>query len=130
MPSLREHKTNIRVRYTDTDPMGFLHHSAYLTYFEIGRTELLRASGGNYREMEETGNFVVVVEAQVRYRRPASYDDLLTVKTIVSRVTPARIEHKYELLRDNELLATATVTLAMINDQGQLQRIPESLQTD
>ncbi len=122
---LREHEYEIRVRYTDADPMGFLHHGAYLTYFEIGRTELLRASGGNYRQMEEEGLFAVVVDARVRYRKPARYDDLLKIKTTVSRVSAAKIEHDYEVRRDGQLLATAHIILAIINAEGQVQRVPE-----
>ena len=67
---LRQHETEIRVRYPEADPMGFLHHSQYLTYFEVGRTELLRASGGNYRKMEEAGVGVVVVKAECKYHHP------------------------------------------------------------
>lgn len=59
---LREHEIQIRVRYQDADPMGLLHHANYFTYFEMGRTELLRASGGNYRRMEEEGMYAVVVK--------------------------------------------------------------------
>ena len=88
-PMLREHEITIRVRYQETDPMGFLHHGYYFTYFEIGRTELLRASGGNYRKMEEEGLLAVVVHAECRFRRPARYDDLfLTLRTKILRITP------------------------------------------
>ena len=127
---LREHETQIRVRYTDTDPMGFLHHANYLTYFEIGRTELLRAMGGNYRRMEAEGVFVVVVKAECQYRRPARYDDIVTVHTRIAQVSPAKIEHYYHLTRDGELLATGRVTLAMVDRQGNVQRVPEWMQTD
>lgn len=122
---MKQHDTTIRVRYEDADPMGFLHHAKYLSYFEIGRTEMYRASGGNYRELEESGNFVVVVKAEVRYRRPARYDDVLTVRTTLKGVTMAKILHEYQLLRDGEVLATADVTLALIDRSGQAQRIPE-----
>jgi acyl-CoA thioester hydrolase len=124
---LREHQIQLRVRYQEADPMGFLHHSNYLTYFEIGRTELLRASGGNYREMEEQGLLVVVVRAEVRYHRPARYDDLLTIHTRIARVTPAKIEHEYRVTRDAELLAVGHVTLAVVDRQGSVQRVPEWL---
>jgi acyl-CoA thioester hydrolase len=124
---LREHQIQLRVRYQETDPMGFLHHSNYLTYFEIGRTELLRASGGNYRQMEEQGLLVVVVRAEVRYHRPARYDDLLTIHTRIARVTPAKIEHEYRVTRGEELLAVGHVTLAVVDRQGSVQRVPEWL---
>jgi len=127
---LREHEIEIRVRYQETDPMGYLHHANYFTYFEIGRTELLRASGGNYRRMEESGLLAVVIHAECRFRRPARYDDLLTLRTRVVRVGPAKIEHEYDLMRDGETLATARVKLALVNREGEVQRVPDWLQLD
>ncbi|MCU0959770.1 MAG: acyl-CoA thioesterase [Pirellulaceae bacterium] len=124
---LREHETRIRVRYQDADPMGLLHHANYFTYFEIARTELLRASGGNYRQMEEQGTFAVVVKAECIYHKPARYDDELTVRTIITRVTAAKIEHEYVLSREAERLATARVTLALVDRTGAVQRVPEWL---
>ena len=122
---LREHEIELRVRYQETDPMGFLHHAFYFTYFEIGRTELLRASDGNYRRMEEEGLLVVVVRAECKFHRPARYDDVLKLRTTVARVTPAKIEHEYRLFRGEELLALGNVTLAVIDREGQVQRVPE-----
>ena len=125
---MKQNETEIRVRYEDADPMGFLHHAKYFSYFEIGRLELFRASGGDYRALEESGLFVVVVKAECRYRKPARYDDLLTVRTTLGNITPAKIQHDYVLLRDGEQLATATVTLAVVNREGQVQRVPEWIQ--
>ena len=125
---MKQHETNIRVRYEDADPMGFLHHAQYLSYFEIGRLELFRASGGDYRALEESGVFVVVVKVECRYQKPARYDDLVTVRTTLAKITSAKIVHDYVLLRDDEQLATATVTLAVVNREGQVQRVPEWLQ--
>ena len=122
---MRQHEIQLRVRYQETDPMGFLHHAYYLTYFEIGRTELLRAAGGNYRRMEESGLLVVVVKAECRYRRPARYDDLLRLRTTVVRVTQAKIEHRYELFRDDECLAVGHVTLAVIDRTGKVLPVPD-----
>ena len=122
---MRPHETQIRVRYEDADPMGFLHHAKYLTYFEIGRTEWFRALGGDYRATEESGLFIVVVQAECRYRKPAQYDDLVTVRTTLARVSQAKIEHEYELLRGDETLATARVTLALVDRQGTVQQVPE-----
>lgn len=122
---LREHAIQVRVRYQEADPMGLLHHANYFTYFEMGRTELLRASGGSYRRMEEEGLLVVVVRASCQYHKPARYDDLLTIRTIIRRITPAKIEHEYRVERDGEHLATGHVTLAMVNRQGEVQRIPD-----
>ena len=125
---LREHEIEIRVRYKETDPMGFLHHANYLVYFELGRTELLRADGGNYRKMEEEGLFVVVVKAECKYRRPARYDDLLRLRTTVTRVTQVKIEHQYELFRENESLAVGHIMLAVIDRNGKVQPVPEWMQ--
>jgi acyl-CoA thioester hydrolase len=124
-PLLTEHEIQLRVRYKETDPMGYLHHANYLTYFELARTELLRAAGGNYRQMEADGDFVVVVRAECRYHRPAHYDDLLTIRVTVVKVTPAKIEHEYHVHRDGELLAVGHVTLAVVDRRGKVQRVPE-----
>src|SRR6476661_6441649 len=94
----------IRVRYAETDRMGLLHHANYLVYFEQGRTELLRQHGVSYRDIEDSGFYLVLAKVEVRYKQPARYDDLLTLRTTVARVTPVRIEHKYELLRGGTLL--------------------------
>ena len=124
----REHEIEIRVRYQETDPMGFLHHANYFTYFEIGRTELLRAAGGNYRQMEEQGLLVVVVEARCRFRQPARYDDLVKIRTRITRVTPAKILHEYHMLRDGQVLAVGNVTLAIIDRDGKVCRVPDWMQ--
>jgi acyl-CoA thioester hydrolase len=122
---LKQHEVELRVRYQETDQMGFLHHAYYFTYFEIGRTELLRAGGGNYREMELGGLLIVVVKAECRFHRPARYDDLLRLRTTVVRVGAAKIEHRYELFRGDELLATGQTTLAVIDRDGKVQPVPE-----
>ncbi len=122
-----QHAIQIRVRYNETDAMGFLHHSNYLCYFEVGRTELFRAQGGSYRRMEELGLYFVVAKLEVRYRRPARYDDLLTLETSIARVTPAKLEHSYRLLRGDEVLAEANSVIACVNGKGEVQRIPEDL---
>ena len=107
--------------------MGLVHHSNYLRYFEIGRTELLRASGGRYRDMEDAGQLVVVAQVDCRYKSPARYDDLIDVQTRIANVTAAKIVHEYIITRDETTLVTATVILAVIDRQGRLQRVPEFL---
>ncbi|MCA9035183.1 MAG: acyl-CoA thioesterase [Planctomycetaceae bacterium] len=124
---MNEHTTELRVRYSETDAMGFLHHSNYLTYFEIGRTELFRAQGGSYRRMEEMGHFLVVAKVNVHFRRPARYDDLLTLTTRIDRISPARIEHSYKLYRGEELLTEGNSVIACVDTNGQLQRIPDDM---
>ena len=88
----------IRVRYAETDRMGFLHHANYLVYFEQARTELLREQGGSYKRMEDEGYFLVLAKVEVKYRKPAHYDDLLTIRTFVTKTSPVRLEHRYEVI--------------------------------
>jgi acyl-CoA thioester hydrolase len=125
--TMREHTIELRVRYDEVDPMGFVHHSNYLKFFEIGRTELLRASGGCYRQMEEAGQLVVVVRVDCRYRKPARYDEVIRIRTRIDRVTAAKIIHRYEITRDGDTLVDAEVTLAVIDRRGVLQRVPQEL---
>jgi acyl-CoA thioester hydrolase len=125
---LTQHEIEIRVRYPETDPGGYAHHGAYFTWFEMGRTELLRANGVSYRQFEEEGLFVVVYRVECRYHRPARYDDLLRLRTTVTRVTAARIEHDYHLYRGQELLSEAHIVLCCVDRQGQPQRLPEWMQ--
>jgi acyl-CoA thioester hydrolase len=122
---LTEHQIEIRVRYCETDPMGYLHHANYFVYFEMGRTELLRAQQGNYRDMEAQGLFMVVVSLECRFRAPAHYDDLLTLTTRISRITPAKLEHEYKVHRGGVLLTEAKSVLACLDRDGNVQRIPD-----
>ncbi|MCX7394886.1 MAG: thioesterase family protein [Planctomycetales bacterium] len=122
-----EHTLSVRVRYCETDAMGCLHHSQFVNYFEQGRTELLRAQGGCYRDMESAGLFLVVVRLQCRYHAPARYDDLLTLVTRVDNVSAVKIEHSYKLLRGEQLLASGTSTLACVDHSGKVVRLPNSI---
>jgi acyl-CoA thioester hydrolase len=98
----------------------------------MGRTELLRANGLAYKDLEESGVFFVVARLQIKYRRPALYDEKLELETIYSRVTPGKVEHTYKLTRccDGIILAEAGTVLACVNAEGKLQRIPEFLYPD
>lgn len=107
--------------------MGYLHHSRYLQYFEMGRIELLRRLGYSYARLEEQGVFFVVVKAEVRYRAPARFDDELTLTTRIVRQTSVRIDHAYELRRGDTLLAEGATTIACVDRAGQLQHIPACL---
>ena len=120
-------ETQIRVRYAETDRMGLLHHANYAVYFEIGRTELLRARGETYRDVEDAGFFLVIVGLECKFRKPARYDDLLTLRTSVARVTHVKIVHEYKLLRDGELLAEGRTTLACVDREGRPQALPGML---
>jgi acyl-CoA thioester hydrolase len=124
---LREIDLEIRVRYQETDAMGVLHHANYFTYFEMGRTELLRSTGKSYRQLEDDGTLMVIVKIGCKYLRPARYDDLLRLRTRTIRVTAAKIEHAYQLFRGDELLAEGDSTLACVDRSGRVQRTPEWL---
>ncbi len=119
--------TEIRVRYSEVDRMGALHHSRFWIYFEIGRTELLRLQGACYAECERQGVFFVVAQAAIKYLSPARYDELLVLTTQVKKTGMARIEHTYELRRkdDSKLLATGESTLACVDKGGKLMGIPD-----
>ncbi|TWU16235.1 Acyl-CoA thioester hydrolase YbgC [Allorhodopirellula heiligendammensis] len=124
---VKQQTITLRVRYDECDPGGFVHHSNYLTYFEIGRTEFFRSSGGRYRDIEAAGWYVVVARVDCRYKLPARYDDEIQLTTRIVDVTAAKIVHEYEIHRDNTLLVQATVTLAVIDRDGRLQRVPDAL---
>lgn len=121
------HTITIRVRYPEVDPMGYLHHSRYLQYFEMGRVELLRSLGHSYADLERDGVFFVVVKVACRYKAPARYDEELTLITRVVKQTHVRIDHAYELRRGEALLAEAQTTIACVGRDGQLRQIPETL---
>jgi len=124
-----EHTITIRVRYPEVDAMGYLHHSRYFQYFEMGRVELLRSMGHSYADLEKAGIFFAVVKVECRYRAPARYDEELTLLTRITKQTTVRIDHQYELKRGETLLAEASTTIACVNRQGELQPIPDFLRT-
>ena len=107
--------------------MGFVHHANYLRYFEISRTDLFRADGGNYRDFETSGMFVVVAKVACQYHSPARYDDVLDIHVTVDHMTEVKIEQSYRIERGGERIVTGAITLAVIDRNGKLQRIPESL---
>jgi len=118
---------HLRVRYAESDPMGYLHHAKYFEYFEMGRTELLRLAGFRYRDLEAQGVLFAVAKLECRFRAPAHYDDELVLHTTIERMTRARIDHAYEIRRDGQLLCEAKSTLACIDRSGRLIPIPDEL---
>lgn len=126
-PVIASHSFDIRVRYPEADPMGFLHHSRFLQYFEMGRIELLRSIGHSYATLESLGFLFVVTRVEVRYRAPARFDDLLTLTTKLVRQTIVRLDHEYELKRENTLIAEASTTIACVNREGEVVPIPENV---
>jgi acyl-CoA thioester hydrolase len=124
---LESHTIPIRVRYPEADPMGYLHHSFYLQYFEMGRIELLRAAGFSYADLEKDGVFFVVVKAEIKFKAPARFDDELLLTTRVAKQTHVRFDHVYELRKGNTLLTEGATTIACVGKDGQLRGIPQAL---
>ena len=113
------HETEIRVRYVETDQMGIVHNSNYLIWFEVGRSEYCRARGFSYKEMEEKdGALMVVAESRCRYKSPAYYEDLLTVRTKIAELRSRSLRFIYEIHRasDDTLLAEGE-TLHLVTDK-------------
>ncbi len=119
--------TSVRVRYEETDRMGIVYHGKFFEYFEIGRTEWLRALGLRYRDLEARGLALVVSECSAKYLKPANYDDLITIRTRLVGATRASIVFSYELLRGDEKLAEGATTLVSVGPNGRPRRLPEEL---
>lgn len=115
----------VRVRYAETDRMGVVYHANYFVWFEVGRTEWLRATGWSYREMEQDGTSLPVIEAHCEFRQPARYDDELEIRTRASRLTPVRIRFDYEVVRNGADVAAAGYTVhAAVDVNGRPRRLP------
>ncbi|MEO0511652.1 MAG: thioesterase family protein [Planctomycetota bacterium] len=97
MPEVHEHRTVLRVRYAECDPMGVAHHSSYAVWFEIARTELLRSFGESYAALEARGVLMVITRLDIRYRRPVRYDDVLEVLVRVVGGSRVKLTHEYEV---------------------------------
>ncbi len=120
-------QTRLRVRYAETDQAGVVYHSNYLIWFEVGRVELCRDHGFNYRDMETGADaFLPVIEASVRYRAPAKYDDEIIVRTRVVDIRSRSITFAYEVLRagDDQLLAEGETRHIVMNGRGRARAFP------
>lgn len=107
--------------------MGYLHHSVYLQYFEMGRIEFLREGGHSYAALEAAGIFFVVTRVEVKYRAPARFDDELMLDVHLVREGPVRLDHAYQLRRGDMLLAEGQTTIACIGRDGQARAIPDEM---
>ena len=123
------HEIQVRVRYAETDKMGFVYYGNYPTYYEVARVEGFRALGFSYKEMEDAGVGMPVLSMEVKYHGPAKYDDLLTVKLIVPEVPRARIKFQYEIRNEEgTLVNTGETILAFMNmETGRPVKMPEAL---
>lgn len=117
-------RTEVVVRYAETDMMGVVYHGSYLPWFEIGRTTLLREQGLPYRDLETAGYRLPVLEVGARYLKPALYDDRLEIVTTLREKPVLRIRLEYEIRRGEELLATGWTLHAFIDRQGRPVRPP------
>ncbi|SHI71837.1 acyl-CoA thioester hydrolase [Flavobacterium terrae] len=113
---MKYYDLNLRVRYAETDQMGVVYHGNYAQYFEMGRVEWLRNKGISYKSMEEKGIMLPVVSLTMNYKRPARYDDELTVRTIFKNLESVKIEFDYEIYnQSNELLTIGSSVLVFVD---------------
>ena len=119
--------SQVRVRYADIDKMGVAYNSIYLIWFEIGRTELLRDVGLTYRDIEKFGIRLPVIEAGIKYLKPAYYDDVLSIKTILEKKSKLRMRFEYQVVRNSERLATGFTELVFTNEKLYPTKPPKEL---
>jgi acyl-CoA thioester hydrolase len=123
------HETQIRVRYAETDKMGIVHHSNYLIWFELGRSEFCRSRGFSYREMEEKDEaLMVVAEAYCRYKAPALYEDELIIRTRVEELRSRSMRFVYEIFRpsDETLLAEGETLHVVTDTRKKVRSLPQT----
>ena len=124
---MKIYEFKVRVRYAETDQMGVVYHGNYAQYFEMGRVEWLRNLGISYKWMEENGVMLPVVSLQMNYKKPARYDDVLTVKTIFKNQTSVKIEFDYEIYNaENQLLTTGYSMLVFVDMKSGRPIVPPS----
>ncbi len=125
MKNITEH----RVRYSDTDHFGVVYYARYLDWFEAGRTEILRARGVTYAELEKKGLYAPVVEVKVNYKNPARYDDIVELETSVESVGNSSVKFRYKVFnkKTRELLCEAYTVNVFINKKMESVRIPDEV---
>lgn len=123
--------SRVRVRYAETDQMGVVYHANYFVWFEVGRCDLLRQLGWSYRELEEDGVVLPVIEASCEYLGPTRYDDDLTIRTTGALLSRIRIEFHYEVTRppDGALAARGRTVHAALDSSGRPCRLPDRIRT-
>lgn len=122
-------ETKVRVRYQETDQMGIVYHANYFVWFEIARTEMIKQIGITYRQMEEKGLLLPVVDASCQYKNSARYDDELIVKVRISKYNGARMDFDYEVIckAENKLLATGRTKHVWVNKDQKIVRLSKLL---
>ena len=121
--------TRLRVRYAETDKMGVVYYANYLVWFEVARADLLRTLGWSYREMEEAGIVLPVIEAHCEYQRPARYDDEIDVRTEGNMLSPVRMRFNYTIVRavDGSVAAAGYTVHASVDPSGRPRRLPDRI---
>ncbi|HEY0897618.1 MAG TPA: thioesterase family protein [Sphingobacteriaceae bacterium] len=123
-----EHSAKIRVRYGETDQMGYMYYGNYAQFYEVGRVEMLRSLGMTYRSMEEDGIMMPVLDMKTKYLKPALYDEEITVKVIVEKMPGVRMHFRYELFNEgNELINIGETTLAFIDMKKNRPCLPSTV---
>jgi len=118
----------VRVRYAETDNMGYVYYANYLEYFEMARTEYIRKRGKSYKEIEEEGFLLPVIEVWTKYKKPARYDDLLTIETEVISIGKASIRFNYFVRNEaGEILTEGETKHALVNKEGNIIPFPEEI---
>ena len=124
-----KHTIEIRVRYAETDQMGYVYYGNYATYYEVARVESLRNLGFSYKSLEEEGILMPVTENKSKFIRPAKYDDLLTIKVMVKKFPTNRITFEYEIYNERKKLINLGETILAFVDKktGRAHEVPESI---
>lgn len=118
-------ETKIRVRYAETDQMGYVYYGNYATYLEVARVETMRDLGVSYKSLEDKGIMMPVLDLNVKYIKPVLYDDLITVKTIIKELPKSRIKFEYEIYRENgDLTTLCSTTLVFVDAQKMKPTLP------
>ncbi|MGB4774026.1 MAG: thioesterase family protein [Daejeonella sp.] len=119
------HSTKVRVRYAETDQMGYMYYGNYAQFYEVGRVEMLRSLGMTYRSMEESGIIMPVLDLRCKYLKPALYDEEITIKVIMEKMPSVRIHFSYELYNEKqELINEGETTLAFIDSNRNKPSLP------
>ena len=128
-PTKNSTSSTVRVRFAETDLMGIVHHASYLVYFETGRVEWLRRRGITYVAWAARGVHLPVASAELRYRAPARFDDLLVIETTLAKLRSVSLDYRYRIVREEDgvLIAEGATRLACIDQKHTLLRIPEDI---
>jgi acyl-CoA thioester hydrolase len=121
------HRTELRVRYQETDNMGVVYYGNYFVWFEVARTEYLRAGGISYRKLEERGLYMMVAQASCQYKHPARYDDIVTIESWIPTMKNSSLHFAHKLFVGTTLIATGQSVHVFTNKTGRPVRIPEEL---